>query len=260
MAAQSKQKTPRKLAVRLKRSKPKADDGGMVVFPTASGKLATTWIKNVDNIISEGTGNISVERLKVMQGKLKTALGLIEHRISEEEQKEAEYNSDSFKKRKLIEFVNNWVGKMVFFRKRDNDKSDRGIGLFVCSAKLNSDVFYINGIRYLGRHACFADKPDYDGAAMSTYSVNAKIDKISVIMGNGYYTLDMGNTTKFVIDVGKMPPSKVSDLVDFLNTTNETVKSSMNTDIAELQTQEIDICNKVKLKRKLGRPEPSSSK
>ena len=260
MAAQSKQKTPRKLAVRLKRSKPKADDGGMVVFPTASGKLATTWIKNVDNIISEGTGKISVDRLKVMQGKLQTALGLIEHRISEEEQKEAENNSDSFTKRQLIEFVKNWVGKMVFFRKRDNDKSDQGIGLFVSSAKLESDVFYINGIRYLERPAICVYKPDYDGAVMSTYSVNTKIDKISVIRGKGYYTLDMGDSTKFVIDVGKVPPSNVSGLLDFLTTTTETVKSSMNTDIAELQTREIDKCNKVRRKRKLGRPEPSSSK
>ncbi len=57
------------------------DDDAMVVFPTASGKLATTWMKNVDNIISEGTGDISVERLKVMQGKLKTALDLVTNRI-----------------------------------------------------------------------------------------------------------------------------------------------------------------------------------
>ena len=77
MAALSKQRTPRKLAVRLKRSKPKEDDGGMVVFPTASGKLATTWIKNVDNIISEGTGKIDFDRLCVMKEKLETALGLI---------------------------------------------------------------------------------------------------------------------------------------------------------------------------------------
>ena len=225
-------------------------DDGMVVFPTASGKLATTWMQTVDNIISEGTGKISVDRLKVMQGKLQTALGLIEHRISEEEQKEAEHNSDSFKKRKLIEFVNNWVGKMVFFRKRNIDKSDLGIGMFVCSAKLESDVFYINGIRYLERHAFSVAMPDYEGPIMSSYSVKAKIDKISVIMGKGYYTLDMGDATKFVIEVGKMPPSNVSDLLDFLTTTIETVKSSMNTGIAELQTQEIDTCDKVRRKRK----------
>lgn len=246
----SKTRTQKKPIRKATRRSNVPTDDGMVVFPTASGKLATTWMQTVDNIISEGTGKISVDRLKVMQGKLQTALGLIEHRISEEEQKEAENNSDSFKKRQLIEFVKNWVGKMVFFRKRDNGKSDLGIGLFVCSAKLESDVFYINGIRYLKRHAFSVDKPDYAGPVMSEYRVNAKIDKISVIMGKGYYTLDMGDATKFVIDVGKVPPSNVSGLLDFLTTTIETVKSSMNTDIAELQTQEIDTCNKVRRKRK----------
>jgi hypothetical protein len=42
----------------------------MVVFPMANGKLATTWVSNVDNILSEGTGSLDLERLKTLKEKL----------------------------------------------------------------------------------------------------------------------------------------------------------------------------------------------
>ena len=119
MEAQSKPKTPRKLAVRLKRSKPKEDDGGMVVFPTASGKLATTWIKNVDNIISEGTGNISFDRLCVMKEKLETALGLISSRLTEMSVNKIKAESDKYVMDKLNHFIKNCVGTVVRLRNRE---------------------------------------------------------------------------------------------------------------------------------------------
>ena len=44
--------------------------GMQVVGDVANGKLATTWVQNVDAILSEGTGNLSVERLSQLKDKL----------------------------------------------------------------------------------------------------------------------------------------------------------------------------------------------
>ena len=71
MAQVSKQKTvKRKGGKTPNRFAAKQTDDGMVVFPMANGKLATTWVSNVDTILSEGTGKLDLERLKILKDKL----------------------------------------------------------------------------------------------------------------------------------------------------------------------------------------------
>jgi len=252
MAAQSKQKTPRKLAVSLKRSKPKADDGGMVVFPTASGKLATTWIKNVDNIISEGTGNISVDRLKVMQGKLKTALDLVTNRITEEEVKQSEKKSVKRKYEMLNDFCKNWVGKAVCLRMRDHHSP--ALTLLVCKVEIGTDqIVRIEGVRYNYKDDCGV-------STLSNYIVNVSVENITVQDRICFYTIDPGKPYELVIDVGRTTPINAETIIKFVETTAKMVAMCKEKQ-PDPKKPEVNKCqNKVKLKRKFVRPEPSSSK
>ena len=293
MAAQSKQKTPRKLAVRLKRSKPKADDGGMVVFPTASGKLATTWIKNVDNIISEGTGNIDFDRLCVMKEKLETALGLINSRLTEESVNKIKAESDQFVLNKVNHFIKNCVGTVVRLRNRERRFNQGNAGsrsLLVSNACIQDGKrLYIEGLTFDPRSRMV---PLYHGetftryrhvqlhvmehSTVSQFQFSVDLADIAIITpnlnvaNNSEYTITPKDGVSFyVIDVGVEPPHSGDELMKFLLEDAERAYVYKNNPMAHLydpETAESDKSKKeskrckVKLKRKSGRPEPSSSK
>jgi len=145
MAVQQKQKTRRKVVAKIKKGhrpwSAKTQHDEMVVFPTASGKLATTWMKNVDNIISEGTGDISADKLKVMKGKLQTALDIVSHRLADEELKQMAKDSDAFRMSCLTKFMKDCTGNVVRIRRhaRDVDNSFGTRNLLVCKAEINKD-------------------------------------------------------------------------------------------------------------------------
>jgi hypothetical protein len=296
MAAQSKQKTPRKLAVRLKRSKPKADDGGMVVFPTASGKLATTWIKNVDNIISEGTGNIDFDRLRVMKEKLETALGLINSRLTEESVNKIKAESDRFVLDKVNHFIKNCVGTVVRLRNRERRFNQGNAGsrsLLVSKACIQDGKrLYIEGLTfdprsrmiplYHGetctryRHVQLVQLHVMEHSTVSQFQFSVDLDDIAIITpntnvaNNSEYTITPKDGVSFyVIDVGVEPPHSGDELLKFLLEDAERAYVYKNNPMAHLydpESVESDKSKKeskkckLKLKRKSGRPEPSSSK
>ena len=293
MAALSKQKTPRKLAVRLKRSKPKEDDGGMVVFPTASGKLATTWIKNVDNIISEGTGKIDFDRLCVMKEKLETALGLISSRLTEMSVNKIKAESDKYVMDKLNHFIKNCVGTVVRLRNRERRFNQGNAGsrsLLVSKACIQDGKrLYIEGLTFDPRSRMI---PLYHGdtftryrhaqlhvmehSTVSQFQFSVDLADIAVVTpdlnvaNNSEYTITpKDGVSIYVIDVGVEPPHSGDELVKFLLEAAERAYVYKNNPMAHLydpvptesdkSKKESKKC-KVKLKRKLGRPEPSSSK
>lgn len=293
MAAQSKQKTPRKLVVKLKRSKPKADDGGMVVFPTASGKLATTWIKNVDNIISEGTGNIDFDRLRVVKEKLETALGLINSRLTDESVNKIIAESDRFVLDKVNHFIKNCVGTVVRLRNRERRFNQGNAGsrsLLVSKACLQDGKrLYIEGLTFDPRSRMI---PLYHGetfnryrhvqlhvmehSTVSQFQFSVDLADIAIltpnsnVANNSEYTITPTDGVSFyVIDVGVEPPHSGEELMKFLLEAAERAYVYKKNPMAHLydpEPAELDKSKKeskkcrVKLKRKSGRPEPSSSK
>lgn len=233
--------------------KSRVDDDAMVVFPTASGKLATTWMKNVDNIISEGTGNISVDRLKVMQGKLKTALDLVTNRITEEEVKLSENKAEKNKYDKLNDFCKNWVGKVVCLRMRNTTPCPL-LPMLVCKVSMDADqTLHIDGLRF--RH-------NNDGVAstLSTYAVKLSIERITVQDRICFYTIDPGEPYELVIDVGRTPPVNAKTIIDFVENTAKMVATCKAVKPETKNPEEKKCQTKVKLKRKFVRPEHLSSK
>lgn len=112
VAQVSKQKTvKRKGGNKQNRFAAKQKDDGMVVFPMANGKLATTWVSNVDNILSEGTGSLDLERLKTLKEKLTNTMSLITHRISELEIDKAEKAAKAFVENKIKYVSENCLGR-----------------------------------------------------------------------------------------------------------------------------------------------------
>lgn len=112
VAQVSKQKTvKRKGDKKPHRFTAKQKDDGMVVFPMANGKLATTWVSNVDNILSEGTGSLDLERLKTLKEKLTNTMSLVEHRISELEIEKAEKAAKEFVEHKIKYVLKNCIGR-----------------------------------------------------------------------------------------------------------------------------------------------------
>lgn len=253
MATPQKPKTRRKAVAKINKGRrpwsAKTLHDEMVVFPTASGKLATTWMKNVDNIISEGTGNISVERLKVMQGKLKTALDLVTNRITEEEVKLSENISAKNKYDKLNDFCKNWVGKVVCLRMRNTTPCPL-LPMLVCKVSMDADqTLHIDGLRF--RH-------NNDGVAstLSTYAVNLSIERITVQDRICFYTIDPGEPYELVIDVGRTPPVNAKTIIDFVENTAKMVAMGKEIKPEAKHPEEKKCQHKVKLRRKSAKPEP----
>ena len=267
----------------------------MVVFPTASGKLATTWIKNVDNIISEGTGNIDFDRLRVMKDKLETALGLINSRLTEESVNKIKAESDRFVLDKINHFIKNCVGTVVRLRNRERRFNQGNAGsrsLLVSKACIqDGNRLYIEGLTFDPRSRMI---PLYHGETVPRYShVPMRIHIMehstvsqfqfsvdladiaivtpnSTVTNNSEYTITPKDGVSFyVIDVGVEPPHSGDELLKFLLEDAERAYVYKNNPMAHLydpepaesdkSKKESKKC-KVKLKRKSGRPEPSSSK
>ena len=293
MAAQSKHKTPRKLAVRLKRSKPKVDDGGMVVFPTASGKLATTWIKNVDNIISEGTGDISADKLKVMKGKLQTALDIVSHRLAEEEIKNTAKDAEQLKMNVLTTFMRERTGKVVRIRHRERDyKNPIGArSLFISNVEINRNsrieptTLCIEGLIFdpIGRDQamhtdnCFLGRMSRhfkEHSRVSQFKLEENIRRVYVkAQEGGKFSIEFDEEyCNYAIDIDAEPPYPIKTLFTFLlecatmaskSQESQYLNNCSNNGLEDNKEDE-QKCKKktpnLKLKRKLGRSEPSSSK
>lgn len=265
----------------------------MVVFPTASGKLATTWMKNVDNIISEGTGKIDFDRLCVMKEKLETALGLISSRLTDMSVNKIKAESDKYVMDKLNHFIKNCVGTVVRLRNRERRFKQGNAGsrsLLVSKACIQDGKrLYIEGLTFDPRSRM---TPLYHGETFTRYShvplhvmehstvsqfqFSVDLADIAVIPTNlnsankrEYTITPKDGLSIYVIDVGVEPPHSGDELVKFLLEAAERAYVYKNNPMAHLydpvQTEsdksqkESKKC-RVKLKRKLGRPEPSSSK
>ena len=89
-------------------------DDGMVVFPMANGKLATTWVSNVDAILSEGTGKLDLKRLKTLKDKLTNSMTLLCNRIAELEIEQTEKAAKEFVQNKIKYVSEHCLGKPVY--------------------------------------------------------------------------------------------------------------------------------------------------
>ena len=141
MAQVSKQKTVR-LGKKVHARKEIQRDDGMVVFPMANGKLATTWVSNVDNILSEGTGELDLERLKILKDKLTNTLSLLDSRISDLAIEQADKAAKAFIEGKLKYLKDNGIGKTVKFS-FNVGKSFFGV---VTSVETINDRLFIQGL------------------------------------------------------------------------------------------------------------------
>lgn len=202
----------------------------MVVFPTASGKLATTWIKNVDNIISEGTGNIDIDRLRVVKEKLETALGLINSRLTDESVNRIIAESDRFVLDKVNHFIKNCVGTVVRLRNRERRFNQGNAGsrsLLVSKACIQDGKrLYIEGLTFDPRSRMI---PLYHGdtftryrhvqlhvmehSTVSQFQFSVDLADITILTpnsnraNNSEYTITPTDGVSFyVIDVGVEPP------------------------------------------------------
>ena len=144
VAQVSKQKTvKRKVGKKPNRFAAKQNDDGMVVFPMANGKLATTWVSNVDNILSEGTGSLDLERLKTLKEKLTNTMSLIEHRISELEIEKAEKAAKEFVENKIKYVSENCIGKSAHLSFGNGQIIINAIITFVA---IEGDKLHIQGL------------------------------------------------------------------------------------------------------------------
>jgi hypothetical protein len=121
----------------------KPTDDGMVVFPMANGKLATTWVQNVDAILSEGTGDMSLNRLKTLKGKLTNALSLLEHRLNEIEQAVEEKKAKDFIASKIKYVSEHCLGKHIHVEFGGGQISVNGILTY---AAIEGDKLHIQGL------------------------------------------------------------------------------------------------------------------
>ena len=117
-------------------------DDGMVVFPMSNGKLATTWVQNVDAILSEGTGNLSVNRLKELKEKLSNTMTLLDSRILELSMTQQDRDAQKWRE-ELIDFLlNKCVGKVICRYATFNQESVEHI--YVTKVYYDADTTYIH--------------------------------------------------------------------------------------------------------------------
>jgi len=150
MARQQKRKTHKSANPFNRRPVSLADarqtDDGMVVFPMANGKLATTWVQNVDAILSEGTGNLSVERLSQLKDKLTNTLALLESRLAELQMKKADEDAAKERLEALQYIIDNYIGKQVQTIPPSGPSKDKCDGVLVTGASITGDTFNMEGL------------------------------------------------------------------------------------------------------------------
>ena len=171
VAQVSKQKTVR-LGKKVHARKEIQRDDGMVVFPMANGKLATTWVSNVDNILSEGTGELDLERMKILKDKLTNTLSLLESRISDLAIEQADKAAKAFIEGKLKYLKENGIGKTVKFS-FNVGKSFFGV---VTSVEIINDRLFIQGLypNYMQRNSDAFAAYSHSGVAQFTYKTSLR--------------------------------------------------------------------------------------
>ena len=151
MAHQPKQKTrkhekPAKPATKMPNWKSDPTDDGMVVFPMANGKLATTWVQNVDAILSEGTGKLSIDRMKQLKDKLTNTLALLDHRLYELQMKKADEDAAKERLEALQYIIDNYIGKQVQTIPPSGPTENLCNGVLVTGASITGDTFNMEGL------------------------------------------------------------------------------------------------------------------
>ena len=133
----------------------------------ANGKLATTWVSNVDNILSEGTGDLDLERLKTLKDKLTNTMSLLTHRISELEIEQADKAARDFINDKIKYIQEHGAGKTVKFSFYDN-KAFFGV---ITSVEYINKTLIIKGIypNYMQRNSHSYAAYSHSGVAQFMY-------------------------------------------------------------------------------------------
>lgn len=293
MATPQKPKTWRKAVAKINKgrrpwsAKTKPDE--MVVFPTASGKLATTWMKNVDNIISEGTGEISADKLKVMKGKLQTALDLVSHRLAEEELKNTAKDAEQLKMNVLATFVRDCTGKVVRLRHsmRDYKNPIGARSLFISNVEIirNSRIepitLCIEGLIFdpIGRDQAMHTDNGFLGRMSRHFKEHSKVSQFKLeenirrvhvkAQEGGEFSIEFDEGyCNYAIDIDAEPPYPIQTLFTFLleyatmaskspesqylNNRNITSPAENKEDEPKCKKKTLNL----KLRRKSAKPEP----
>lgn len=151
MARQQKRKThnygnPAKRIKQIGIYDAKQTDDGMVVFPMANGKLATTWVQNVDAILSEGTGNLSIERLSQLKDKLTNTLSLLDSRLAELQMKQIEEEANKARQEAIQYIIDHYIGTQVRVFPVSGPSKDQCDGFLLTSASVSNDMLHMEGI------------------------------------------------------------------------------------------------------------------
>lgn len=135
----TKNKTPFKCNVEM-------SDNGMVIFPMANGKLATTWVDNVDAILSEGTGKLNIDRLSEISSKLHNAITLVDNRIAELQYEEKTRKISKYAKNAVEKIVNYAVGHILTISYRLANNNITQCKILVTKVLCNDETLIISGI------------------------------------------------------------------------------------------------------------------
>lgn len=151
---------PVKPATKMPNRKSYQTDDGMVVFPMANGKLATTWVQNVDAILSEGTGNLSVERLSQLKDKLTNTLSLLDSRLAELQMKQIEEEANKARQEAIQYIIDHYIGTQVRVFPVSGQSKDQCDGFLLTAASVSNDMLHLEGIcafsykRYVPGQTC----------------------------------------------------------------------------------------------------------
>ena len=291
MATQQKQKTRLKVVAKIKKGhrpwSAKTQHDEMVVFPTASGKLATTWMKNVDNIISEGTGDISADKLKVMKGKLQTALDIVSHRLADEELKNTAKDAEQLKMNVLNTFMRECTGKVVRIRHRERDyKNPIGARSLLISnveinrnARIEPTTLCIEGLIFdpLGRDQAMHTDNSFLGRMSSHFKEHSRVSQFKLeenirrvnvkAQEDGGFSIEFAEGyCNYAIDIDAEPPYPVQTLLTFLleyatmasRSPEAQYLNKNNNAVPEEKKEDEPTCKKKPLKLKLRRKSAKS--
>ncbi len=192
-----------------------ATDDGMVVFPMANGKLATTWVSNVDAILSEGTGKLDIERLKELKDKLTNTMSLLTGRISELEIEQADKAAKAFIDSKIAYVTTSCVGKTVKFV-FNMAKSFFGV---ITSAEVTHGTLCIRGIypNYMQRNNGTYNAYSHSGVAQFVYNTPLKNTHFRELGDPSHFILSSDNTST-CLEFGISPEYSCTSIIkDFLS-------------------------------------------
>lgn len=178
------QKTKPKHKSHIKKHKPtgmvvNTTDDGMVVFPMSNNKLATTWMQNVDSILSEGTGKITLDRLQQMHDKLSNALTLVDSRLTEMELKKAEESANNMRKT-LIESIPSFVGGTVRRTARNGQYEHYAI-MLITSAHGDDNAIRLRGLSPFANIPFDPNKSINARQGVISVDITLPLDKLHVV-------------------------------------------------------------------------------